>query len=122
MKIRIQGNSVRIRLSRTEVNKLNEEGYIEESTFFGNSFLKYAVKQSNEDEELRSTYADNIITMHVPQIFLEDWPINDIVGFNSNMPVSTTETLYLLLEKDFKCIDKTTEDQSDNFENPNKTC
>jgi len=38
------------------------------------------------------------------------------------MRVSETETLYLLLEKDFVCLDETHEDQADNFENPNKTC
>jgi len=27
-----------------------------------------------------------------------------------------------LVEKDFICLDETTEDQSDNYENPNKTC
>jgi len=27
-----------------------------------------------------------------------------------------------LLEKDFVCLDHTTEDQSDNYENPNTTC
>ena len=41
---------------------------------------------------------------------------------NSNMPVSETVSLYLLIEKDFACLDHSSEDQSDNYENPNKTC
>ena len=38
------------------------------------------------------------------------------------LAVNHSEFLYLLLEKDFKCIDVTLEDQSDYFDNPEKTC
>jgi hypothetical protein len=38
------------------------------------------------------------------------------------MPVSENDTLYLLLEKDFVCLDETMESQNDHYENPNKTC
>jgi len=43
-----------------------------------------------------------------------------VVGFNAKMPVAENGSLYLLLEKDFVCLDETTEDQNDNYENPNK--
>ena len=122
MKIRIHGNSIRIRLSKTEVEILSDEGHLEERTSFGNTYFTYALSQSMDVNELTATFADNQITMFVPASFLEDWPINNIVGFEENMPINETDFLYLLLEKDFKCLDNTTEDQSDNFENPNKTC
>jgi len=38
------------------------------------------------------------------------------------MKINDDQSLYLLIEKDFKCLDETTEDQSDNFENPNIAC
>jgi len=39
------------------------------------------------------------------------------------MDIGDDKHLYLLLEKDFKCIDAPAhEDQSDNFENPHKHC
>ena len=60
--------------------------------------------------------------MFIPASFLKDWPQNKVVGIETNMPVGENNNLYLLLEKDFVCLDKTTEDQGDNFENPNKTC
>lgn len=122
MKIRINGNSVRVRLSKTEVETLSDQGHLEERTSFGSSYFAYALTQSTDVNELTATFAGNKITMLVPASFLEDWPINNIVGFEANTPVNETESLYLLLEKDFKCLDNTTEDQSDNFENPNKTC
>jgi hypothetical protein len=60
--------------------------------------------------------------MIVPSMLVKEWPENNIIGFNANMPLTGKDSLYLLLEKDFICLDETTEDQSDNYENPNKTC
>ena len=122
MKIRIQGNSIRVRLSRPEVEKLSRDSYIEEKTFFGNNSFCYALKQDVLINALSATYSDNNMTMYVPKAFLEKWPENNVVGIDSEMPVGKTETLYLLLEKDFKCLDNVAEDQSDNYENPNKSC
>ena len=122
MKIRIQGNSIRIRLSKSEVDKLSAIGYIEEKTSFGSNSFCYCLQRKSEISELAASYMDNKITMYVPELFLANWPENNIVGFDANMPIGENEHLYLLLEKDFKCLDNVTEDQSDNFENPNKTC
>lgn len=71
---------------------------------------------------LSATYKNDRMTVYVPEQLLSDWPTNNVVGFDANMQLSETETLYLLLEKDFKCLDNVTEDQSDNFENPKKNC
>lgn len=45
-----------------------------------------------------------------------------MVGFNNKMPLDNGEHLFLLVEKDFVCLDNTFEDQSDNFPNPNAVC
>ena len=122
MKLRIKGNSLRIRLTRPEVGKLAETGYLEEQTLFAGNKLVYALLSVDSGNELSATLDTNKITMFVPHELIKDWPQNNIVGFNSNMQVSENDTLYLLLEKDFVCLDETTELQSDNYENPNKTC
>lgn len=122
MKIRIQGNSIRIRLSKSEVDKLVNEGIVEEKTSFGNTSFGYCLKKSDGITALTASYKNDRITMEVPASLLLDWPVNQVVGFDANMRISETETLYLLVEKDFKCLDNTTEDQSDNYENPSKTC
>jgi hypothetical protein len=122
MKLRIKGNSIRFRLTRSEVDKLSLTGYLEEQTLFGQTRFLYALQTIAEENKLSAIFTDNKMTMLVPMDFIRDWPHNDIVGFNSNMPITATDTLYLLLEKDFVCLDETTEDQSDNYENPNKSC
>ena len=121
MKIRIKGNSVRIRLTRSEVSKFADTGYLEEQTFFtGNKFV-YAVKSVDNINELSATLDANKITMLVPGKLIKNWPANEEVGFNSNRLVDENNVLHLSLEKDFVCLDETIEDQSDNYVNPNKT-
>ncbi len=122
MKIRIRGNSLRIRLSKSEVYQLAGEGYLEEQTSFGNNALIYALQTTLNGEQLSAGFVDNKITMYVPQTLTKDWPVNSNVGFDAKMPLADGSSLSLLLEKDFVCKDATTEDQSDNYENPNKIC
>lgn len=122
MKLRIKGNSLRIRLNRSEVETISNTGYLQEETVFGENKFVYALQQVEDGNELSATLDTNKITMLVPKILTQDWPQNDIIGFKANMPLNGSNSLFLLLEKDFVCLDETTEDQSDNYQNPNKTC
>lgn len=109
-----------MRLSRPEVKKIAEEGYVEEHTLFGQSTFIYALQAVNEGYQLSAAFEKNKITMFVPKSLLSDWPENNVVGFDASMPLNEKDNLFLLLEKDFACLDATTEDQSDNYANPNK--
>lgn len=122
MKIRIKGNSIRYRLSKSEVTKLAETGYLEEQTQFPKNRFVYALQVSDNQQDLMADFTDNKISLFIPDRFVNDWPNNSIVGIDSRMTLTDTDTLYLLVEKDFICLDDSTEDQSDNYENPNKTC
>lgn len=121
MKIRIHGNSVRYRLSKSEVATLEKEGYLEETTSFGTSRLVYAIQKSG-DHDITARYADSQITLFVPSAWLNGWTADNRIGFEANVSLDNDHSLYLLIEKDFKCLDNVSEDQSDNYENPNKTC
>ena len=103
------------------MEKLANTGYLEEQTLFANNKFVYALQIIDNGNELSATLDANKITMFVSKALIKDWPENNIVGFNARMPITENESLYLLLEKDFVCLDETTEDQSDNYENPNKS-
>lgn len=122
MKLRIKGNSIRIRLTKSEVSTISTAGYLQEETLFGNNSFVYALQRVEHGDALSAALEQNKITLFVPAAFTKDWPVNSIISFDARVPVAGDKTLYLLLEKDFVCLDHTTEDQSDNFENPNKTC
>ncbi|MCF0049829.1 hypothetical protein LXM25_07570 [Dyadobacter sp. LJ53] len=122
MKIRIQRNSVRFRLSRTDIEKLSLEGYLEEVTPFGPTRFIYAVKKSTDVSGLSAEFGNGKILLHIPASWTDGWADNNVVGHDGNMSFGNNESLKLLIEKDFKCLDNVTDDQSDNYENPAKTC
>ena len=122
MTLRIKGNSLRLRLSKTDVENLAVAKYLEERTSFGSNTFGYALQVKAAGNELSADFDGSKITVFIPGIFIKDWAVNDVVGFNATKQVSAAESLYILVEKDFKCLDEATEEQQDNYENPNKTC
>ena len=118
MKLRIKGNSVRVRLTKSEVEKICTDSILEESTLFGNNVFRYELRKDNLEKNLSAKFESGKISILLPSPLIQDWNINETVGFNR----TTDDGLDILVEKDFKCLDETTEDQSDNFENPHTTC
>lgn len=118
MKIRIKGNSLRYRLTRPEVKGFSETGLVEERVNFGAAALTYALC-STDGGEMSAAFADNRIVLYLPAAFIDKWIHTDKVGFDHRMPLAgTNEHLYLLVEKDYTCLDKVDEDQTDNYPNP----
>ncbi|MCK0160853.1 DUF7009 family protein [Allomuricauda sp. F6463D] len=118
MKIRIKGNSVRFRLTQSEVKQLSETGSITENTVFGTNVLQYKVKLMPSIQNLRASYSNNQIVMMVPEQDGKNWFHNETVGFENGMELPEGKELHLLLEKDFTCLEDRNEDQSDNYPNP----
>jgi hypothetical protein len=112
MKIRIKGNSLRYRLTKSDIEHFSKEGYIEETIYLGTQKLIYALQRYPEDE-LTADFNDQKIVLYVPDYIANEWTTTDRVGFENN-----NGALYLLIEKDFKCLDNVAEDQSDNYPNP----
>lgn len=118
MKLRIKGNSVRLRLTKSEVEKLCNNSSLEERTIFGDGVFKYSIQCKDNLNELSAKFENGVLTVYIPTSFTNGWNSNDVIGFSS----PSGNELNILVEKDFKCLDETTEDQSDNFENPHTSC
>ena len=57
MKLRLQGNSVRLRLTRSEVERLRETGLVEESIEFGSGeLLVYRLQSRREPGSVEATF------------------------------------------------------------------
>ena len=121
MKIRIKGNSVRFRLTKSEVKRLCGEGIIEEKTEFDESSFSYSVKASAKYDNLHASLLEGKITLYIPNLLLRNWNANEKVGFYSIQELKNGKDLMLTLEKDFVCMDETMVDQSDNYPNPKKS-
>lgn len=118
MKIRIKGNSVRLRLTKTEVENFCEAGYFEEHTQFPNSVFTYALQRKENIRHIEADFVENKMIVTIPKSMVTDWSTNDKIGFEHYYSLPDQRQLFVLIEKDFTCLDQTIEDQSDNYPNP----
>lgn len=118
MKIRIRGNSVRFRLTKKEVKAMQEKGCYAEETVFNGGTFRYELVAVEGLNALHAEFEANCIRMLMPAKDAAVWHDNDQVGFENTIDNGMEGGLFLLLEKDFVCIDNTFEDQSDNYPNP----
>ena len=118
MKIRIKGNSIRYRLTKTEVEAFCSIGYVAERTKFNTNVFTYELKAISGISQLEANFTNNTVTLYLPENQKHNWHKNTKVGFENKMSTPTGEELYLLVEKDFVCLDVRDEDESDNYPNP----
>jgi len=112
MKIRIKSNSLRYRLTRSDVAQLTSARYLEDKVDFGARTLVYALKLGAA-ERLSASFSDDTIMLCMPESMIRELEDTDRVGFEE-----VVGGLRLLVEKDFTCLDNIDEDQSDNYPNP----
>ena len=124
MKIRILGNSIRLRLTQSEVKNIAEKGKIEERTQFGgmlNSTLIYSLEKK-ETTEINADFSNNHIQVVLPEKTADEWANSNQVGIENKIQLSDGSTFRILIEKDFKCLTERGEDESDHFPNPADSC
>ncbi len=123
MKIRIKGNSIRLRLTKTEVAQFAENGVLAETTqMLGGEFV-YTLRSSSNVETLAAEWkSPNQIQFLMPTELANEWTHSETIGHQHQLSLPNGGELFLLIEKDFVCLDNTFEDQSDNYPNPNAAC
>jgi hypothetical protein len=121
MKLRIKGNSLRLRITPSEVKQLLRDGVIRESvqlTPDPEDRLTYAILSSVSGLTTTVAYHSGNIAVSVPQIELERWAGGDDVGVYTELALSGDQVLSVAIEKDFACLDRDDADNSDTFPNP----
>ncbi|HEX7718824.1 MAG TPA: hypothetical protein VF389_03370 [Woeseiaceae bacterium] len=124
MKLRIQDNSVRLRLTRTEVDQLSDEGEVSASALFpGGSSLQYAVTSSPQAHTVEARFDPAGIVVVIPQAEVQAWARSEQVSITGSTKVSdkssSNAALTILVEKDFACLKpREGEDESDMFPHP----
>lgn len=114
MKLRLRGNSIRLRLSQSEVNSLASEGKLSEETRFapGQSLI-WTVESSVSEKQIRTEYTPSGIRFHIPKDQVESWANSNTVGLYDEGPSR------IAIEKDFKCLEaRKDEDERDAYPNP----
>lgn len=118
MKLRIKGNTIRFRLTKSEVAYFSEKGTIKETTNFITGDFSYGMQTSPDASAITAGFNNNEIILTIPERQAKEWTETNKVGLSEEMPINDNKKLYILIEKDFKCLDEVSEDQSDNYPNP----
>jgi hypothetical protein len=119
LKLRIHDNSIRLRLSRSEVERFAATGHLTEALEFGGvSDFKYTLEASESQQHINATHSPNGIRILVPRTLAYEWTRSDQVGISGEQPLPSDRVLQILIEKDFKCIHKSAEGDEDAYPNP----
>lgn len=120
MKLRIKGNSIRLRVSQTEMVTLLREGRIAETIRFGmqaEARLGYALEARDAGEDIALEYRDGTVTVVLSAGAARHWAASNDVGVYGDAETGAGPVA-LLVEKDFACLDRNDPVDEDAFPNP----
>ena len=120
MKLRIRDNSVRVRLTRGEVDSLRDNGVVSARTGFpGSREFQYRVESSPASVIPGAFFSDNVVTVRLPETTVLAWANSEQVSIAGEQRLDDGEQLMILVEKDFACLaPRKGEDESDMYEHP----
>ena len=120
MKLRIRDNSLRLRLSRSEVEAIRDVGLLRSAVQFpSGARFEYVLESSPASVAPTAEYADNVVLVKLPESAVHRWADSDEVAIASDEAVGNNGVLTLLIEKDFVCLSpRDDEDESDLFVHP----
>src|SRR3954466_9591000 len=119
MKLRIKGNTLRLRLLRSEIDRLEHLGVVSDEIRFGvdtGQALKYSIAASDGVDVVTAQFSDNQILILIPESDAIDWTTTDRVGIEATQDVGGNTALSILIEKDFECLTRPDDpDNADSF-------
>jgi hypothetical protein len=106
MKVRIQENSLRLRLTQIEVRQLHDHSRVESSIEFApGCSLAYSLEASVDTPHVAAEFDGRGIRVTLPQEVMKSWTRSDCVSIDA----PSTTGPQLLIEKDFQCLHKPAE-------------
>jgi hypothetical protein len=115
MKLRIQGNSVRLRLTQKEVALVRDRGLVESAIeFTPGRPLVYLLEGSPDAETMSANFDGRAIRVTIPMHQMTDWVESDRVGIEARSQTGVE----LLIEKDFKCLHRSVDQEPDAYPHP----
>lgn len=119
MKLRIKGDSLRLRLTQGEVRELAERGAVADHVHFAPGVeLTYGIRRDEKVSTLTAHYGGNSIEIRVPDAVAREWCATDMVTLEYSTPTAQGH-LRLVVEKDFSClVPRVGEDETDHLAHP----
>jgi len=121
VKLRLLDDSIRLRLSRSDLAVINARGIVEAGTRFpdGRTFT-YVLETVTGRAGADAAYTGERLIVRLPAEEVAEWANDEAaVSLRSHVGLPGGSPLKLLIEKDFQCLShRHDEDQSDLFPNP----
>jgi hypothetical protein len=109
MKLRLQGNSIRLRLTRSEVERLRKTGSVGESVDFGgNHALIYRLRSRGDSGPVQADFSEGGLTVSIGADAAQAWAGSDEIGIYGQ-----ADALTVSIEKDFRCLTRALGDPQD---------
>ena len=119
MKLRIYGNSIRLRLNQSEVRDLAAGQPVEERTELAPEPLVYRIESFDAGDAIGASLARGELRVVVPRAQARRWADGDDVAMTAEVPSTRGgERVRLLIEKDFRCLHGPAQEQADCYPNP----
>ncbi len=109
MKLRLEENSLRLRLSEAEVQEFAQTGQVAYTIVFGSGAdqtLRYSLEKlpgTAEAEAVQVRYAAGALAVDVPAALAQEWTETEKNGFSAQIVVAEGRELRILVEKDLDC-------------------
>jgi len=122
MKLRIHGNSLRLRLSQSEVAQFSKTGFVEDSTQFAPGVkFAYTIECCSSLPAPQASYQDHWLRIQVPAAAAKEWFTTDRIAISADQPLESDKSLSILIEKDFQCLHGGEQRDPDAYPNPLET-
>jgi hypothetical protein len=122
MKLRIRGQSLRLRLAQPDLATLQAHGRIDDAVVFGpgsGQQFAYGIVLSPRAEATDLRYEPGRLTVVLPQAQATAWAYADATTLEASLPVAGQRDLKLVIEKDFACrAPRAAEEDAGAFANP----
>jgi hypothetical protein len=121
MKLRVTKNSIRMRLSQTDVQQFRETGVVDEELVIGGisgGSLTYRLVRG-KGPVVTANIESAVLTVVIPAIEADDWTATDRVGIEGSQTNDNGTDVSILIEKDFACLTPRAGDaDADSFPHP----
>ena len=121
MKLRIKGNSLRLRVSRSELARFQAGARIEETVHFTagpEAKLTYALESASQPFPVRVRCGFREVTIVLSKDRARVWGAENEVGVYGSVDIGSEGSFDVLVEKDFACLDRSDTENEDTFANP----
>lgn len=112
---------MRLRVSRSELARFLNGQRVEETIHFTRApeaSLTYALECAVQAAPVSVEYRSQIVNIILSNDQARIWGAEDEVGVYSALDVGAPSSLEVIVEKDFACLDRSDDENSDSFANP----